>query len=266
MGERVSRAFERAAEEERAAFIPYITAGDPSLGWTRSYLDALRDGGADIIELGVPFSDPVADGPVNQRAAERALASGTTLRGILDMVRGARAEGFKLPIVLFTYLNPLLRMGLGRFAEEAAKAGVDGVLAVDLPPEEAGEYRRALGAEGLDPVFLASPTTETDRLRLIGEASGGFVYYVSRLGVTGRKTETLDCIREDLERVRKEIRKPLAVGFGISEPEQARVLAAWADAVVVGSALVRRIEEASPEAAGAAIGQLAKEISGALKR
>ena len=241
----------------RCAFIPYITAGDPSLEWTDRFARALAGAGADVIELGVPFSDPVADGAVNQRAAERALAAGTTLPKILRRVAGLRRRGFATPIVLFTYYNPVLRMGLRAFARAAAEAGVQGVLAVDLPPEEASDYRASLGRAGVETVFLAAPTTSAARLRLIDEAATGFVYYVSRLGVTGERRSLSRALRGDIKRLRRFVKNPIAVGFGISTPEQARAAGAFADAVVVGSALVRCVQERPPRQAARSMKELA---------
>ncbi|MGE0435212.1 MAG: tryptophan synthase subunit alpha [Planctomycetota bacterium] len=251
----------------RAAFIPYITAGDPSLAQTAVYLRQLAAAGADLIELGVPFSDPIADGVVNQQAAERALAAGTTLGGILDMVAALRADGFATPCIVFTYLNPLLRMGVDAFAERAAAAGVQGALVVDLPPEEADEFVPALHARGLDTVFLASPTTPPERLARVAAASSGFVYYVSRLGVTGERQALSDSLADEVSRVRAAVAPlPVAVGFGISTPEQAAAVAAHADGVVVGSALVKFLADAArdPAGAGERMAALARSIAGAL--
>jgi len=235
------------------ALVAYIVAGDPSLEATECYAAALSHGGVDIIELGVPFSDPLADGPVNQRASERALAAGTTLRGVLDCAARIRSAS-STPLVLFTYLNPLLQMGLVRFAEQARAAGVSGVLAVDLPPEEAGDYQAALAAQGLETVFLAAPTTPGPRLRTIAAASTGFVYYVSRTGVTGARAALSSSLAEELANVRAQVDKPFVVGFGISGPEHARELASRADGVVIGSALVERL------AAGGSVAERAAEL------
>lgn len=235
--------FARCRSERRAAFIPYLTAGDPDLGTTGELLRALVTAGADLIELGVPFSDPIADGPVNQRAAARALASGTTLARILDLVASVRVP-LGVPIVLFTYTNPLHARGYESFADQASSSGVDGVLCVDLPPEEAYETAiPALTAHGIDPVFLLAPTSTRKRIRLVDEASRGFVYYVSRTGVTGERSEVpLELIR-DVKRLRRRLSNPVAVGFGLSTPEQVSQVAKVADGVVVGSALVRVVED-----------------------
>ncbi len=236
-------AFARAAKEKRAAFIPYICAGDPTLEASESLIDALVAGGADIIELGVPFSDPIADGPVNQRAAFRALQHGTTLSDVLDLVGRKRPQA-EVPMVLFTYFNPIHRMGVETFADRAAEVGLDGVLCVDVPPEE-GERSLvpALRARSIDPVFLLAPTSTRERVKAAGASSGGFVYYVSRAGVTGERAELRDGLKAEVKRVRRQIKLPVAVGFGISTPDHVADVAKIADGVVVGSALVRLIEE-----------------------
>jgi tryptophan synthase alpha chain len=242
----IEAAFAACRKQKRAAFIPFLTAGDPDLTTTGPLLHALVAGGADIIELGVPFSDPIADGPVIQRAAGRALASGTHLTGILRLVARER-ESLGVPVVLFSYFNPILAHGVERFAEQAADSGVDGVLCVDLPPEEAGEYRDALHAGDVDTVFLAAPTTDRDRLKRIERASTGFVYYVSRTGVTGERNELPSELLREAKRLRRRLSLPLAVGFGISTPEQVGRVARVTDGVVVGSALVHFVEQHAEE-------------------
>jgi tryptophan synthase alpha chain len=239
----IDQVFERCAEEGRAAFIPFLMAGDPDLTTTPRLVEALAAGGADLIELGVPFSDPIADGPVNQRAATRALAAGTTLAGILEVVATAR-ESVTVPIVLFSYFNPIRARGVELFAEQAAASGVDGVLCVDLPPEEAEDsYLPALTKNDLDPIFLLAPTSTTERMKLVGQASRGFVYYVSRTGVTGERELLTKTLPKEVKRVRRKVDLPVAVGFGISTPEQVAAVGDIADGVVVGSALVRLVEE-----------------------
>jgi tryptophan synthase alpha chain len=239
---RIEEALAACRAEKRAAFIPYLTAGDPDLETTESLLPALVRGGADLIELGVPFSDPIADGPVNQRAATRALESGTTLTGILKMVAHRREE-LAVPVILFTYFNPILAHGVERFAEHAATSGVDGVLCVDLPPEEAEDlYLPALREAGVDPLFLLSPTSHRKRVKLVDRASSGFVYYVSRTGVTG-EGELPDDLARRLKKLRRKLDHRLVVGFGINTPQQVAALGAVSDGVVVGSALVRLVEE-----------------------
>jgi tryptophan synthase alpha chain len=239
---RIGERFARLRGEGRKGFVAFLTAGDPSLERTVESAVALASAGADVLELGVPFSDPIADGPVIQRASERARRRGVTLARVLEAVAAIRRRS-ELPIVLFTYLNPLHRFGLEAAARAAARAGADGVLVTDLPPEEAGTWLPAARAAGLDTVFLAAPTSGDDRLRRVAEASRGFVYAVSRTGVTGER----DALSEDavplVRRIKALTGEPVALGFGISTPEQAAAAAAAADAVVVGSALVRFLEE-----------------------
>ena len=247
------------------ALVAYVVAGDPSLGATEKFVTALAQAGADIIELGVPFSDPLADGPVNQRASERALRAGTTLRGVLGCVRRLRESGLQTPLVLFTYLNPVLQLGLGKFAIQARAAGVTGVLVVDMPPEEAAEYQRHLAANELETVFLAAPTTPSSRLPRIAAATTGFVYYVSRTGVTGVQAALSETLLDELAALRAQIEKPVVVGFGIATPEHARELAPYADGVVVGSALVQCIADSpDPEAAAGRVRDLLCGIKAAL--
>ena len=239
----IDEVFFKCSQEGRAAFIPFIMAGDPNLETTASCLEALAAGGADIVELGVPFSDPIADGPVNQRAAVRALEAGTKLSGILQLVARHR-DRLGVPVILYTYFNLIHARGVERFAEQAAASGVDGVLCVDLPPEE-GErgFIPALREQGVDTVFLLAPTSTRERIGKVAESSTGFVYYVSRTGVTGERTTLPDDLVRDVKRLRRRLDQPLAVGFGISTPEQVAAVGEIADAVVVGSALVRLIEE-----------------------
>jgi tryptophan synthase alpha chain len=248
---RIGRKFRALAEAGELGLIAYITAGDPSLEASAKIVLAAAEAGADIIELGVPFSDPVADGPVIQRASERALRSGTTLAGVLELVRQLRTRT-DVALVLFSYFNPLLQMGLEKFAEAAASAGADGVLATDLTPEEAGEYRAALRPRGLDTVFLAAPTSTDDRLARIAEASTGFLYLVSRTGVTGTREVLPEGLPALARRVRKFTTLPIAVGFGISAPAHVSVLGGIADAAVVGSALMAEVERAASVDAAAA--------------
>jgi tryptophan synthase alpha chain len=223
--------------------VTFTTAGDPDLPRSAQILEALARGGADVLEVGVPFSDPLADGPVIQRATERALAAGSSLRASLRLVEEVR-QHIATPIVIFSYANPLLRMGIGRFAETAARAGVDGVLALDLPIEEAGEFRATLTAAGLDTIFLLSPTTSEARIRRAGELGSGFLYGISRLGVTGARDRVASGADMLVRRIREHTTLPIALGFGISRPEHVAEVAAYADAAVVGSALVSLIAEA----------------------
>jgi tryptophan synthase alpha chain len=244
---RIARAFAAARAERRCALIPYVTAGDPDLPRTRAIVRALGRAGADVVEIGVPFSDPIADGPVNQRAAERALRNGVTLRTCLDLA--AELRGGVPPIVLFTYYNPIHRMGPEAFARAAVASGVDGVLVTDLPPEEAGDLRAALRAGGVDLIFLLSPTSSQERIDLVCREASGFIYLISRAGVTGVREDVPGELDGRVQAVRRATALPIAVGFGIGHPEQAGTIAAYSDGVVVGSVLVRLIEEnaASPD-------------------
>jgi len=246
-GTRISGLFDRCKAENRKAFIAYVTAGDPSPGVTASLVLALERGGADLIELGVPFSDPIADGPVIQRASDRALRAGMTMRKILEIVREIRRTS-EIPILLFSYLNPLLRCGFDALAKHWAEAGVDGVLMTDLCIEEAEDAVRRVRAQGLDTVFLAAPTSTDQRLRRVAEQSSGFIYLVSRTGITGEQASLSSSAASLTEKMRTLTSLPIAVGFGISTPEQVRVVGAIADGVVVGSAIVRFIEEHATDA------------------
>ena len=239
---RLDETFARLRAEHRTGLVAYVTAGDPDLARSAEVIRAVDRGGADVIELGVPFSDPLADGPVIQRATERALAAGTTLAKVLDLAAGLRAD-VAAPLVLFTYANPMVRMGITAFARRAREAGIDGVLVLDLPPEEAGEARAAFVAEGLDTIFLLSPTTSVARIRRAAELGGGFLYGISRLGVTGARADVADSAESLAARVRAETSRPLALGFGFSRPEHIRAVGQWADAAVVGSALVQVVAD-----------------------
>jgi tryptophan synthase alpha chain len=240
---RLAETFARIRAEAKPGLVTYITAGDPDLSRTRGVLSALDRAGADVIEVGVPFSDPLADGPVIQRATERALASGTTLSGVLNLVGEARAD-IRAPVVIFSYANPILRLGAERFADRAREAGVDGVLVLDLPIEEAEEFRNMLRARGIDTILLLSPTTSDDRLRQAATLGSGFLYAISRLGVTGARDRVAEGAREMVERIRRVSTLPVALGFGISKPEHVRDVGQWADAAVVGSGLVSVMAEA----------------------
>jgi tryptophan synthase alpha chain len=241
---RLDAAFSRIrAAGNGPGLVTYITAGDPDLGRTEGILLALDRAGADVLEVGVPFSDPLADGPVIQRATERALASGTTLRGVLAMVGRLRGK-LRAPIVLFSYANPILRFGEERFADLARDAGVEGVLVLDLPIEEAGDFRVALGSRGIDTILLLSPTTTDGRLRQAVALGSGFLYAISRLGVTGAREAVADGAEEMVRRIRAVTSLPVALGFGISTPEHVREVGRWADAAVVGSGLVKIIADA----------------------
>jgi tryptophan synthase alpha chain len=237
---RLRDAFRAADREKRAAFVPYVTAGDPNLERTIDIVYALARAGADVLELGLPFSDPIADGPTNQRAAERALASGTTLAGVLATITVLRQD-VDLPIVLFTYANPVIRYGLESFAADAAEAGVDGVLFTDVPAEEMAPFEEVLSPAGLDLIMLVTPTSGRKRMKAAAHFGGGFLYLVSRTGVTGARQELDAELDRNIKTAHKASRLPVAVGFGISTPEQVARVAAKADGVVVGSAIVSRI-------------------------
>ncbi|WAC71886.1 tryptophan synthase subunit alpha [Roseateles sp. SL47] len=239
---RIQSTFERLRAQGRKALIPYITAGDPYADVTVELMLALARAGADVIELGIPFSDPMADGPVIQRASERALAKGISLRHVLAMVREFRTQDANTPIVLMGYANPIERMGPQNFVSEAKAAGVDGVLVVDYPPEESDAFAGALKAAGLDPIFLLAPTSTDDRVRRIGELASGYVYYVSLKGVTGAGHLDTSAVADAMPRLRAHVKIPLGVGFGIRDGQTAAAVARVSDAVVIGSALVQLIE------------------------
>jgi len=248
---RIGKRFAELSRAGEMGLVAYITAGDPTLDATKQIVLSAAETGADVIELGVPFSDPLADGPTIQRASERALRAGATLAGVLDLVSAIRRES-QVPLLLFSYYNPILQMGLAKFSERAAAAGADGALITDLTPEEAGEYRGALHARGLDTVFLAAPTTTANRFAAIAEASSGFLYLVSRTGVTGAREGLPEDLPALVRRARQATSLPLAIGFGISLPGHISVLGGLADAAVVGSALMEEIERAKTPADAAA--------------
>ncbi|NRA64621.1 MAG: tryptophan synthase subunit alpha [Pseudobacteriovorax sp.] len=262
---RIDDLFEELKEKHKKAFVAYITAGDPNLEKTKEFCRTLASSGVDLIELGVPFSDPLADGPTNQAAAERALASGTDLIKILDTVKELRESGFSTPIVLFSYLNPIFNMGYETFAKRCKLSGVDGVLVLDLPIEEAEAYTEVIHSQDLDTVFLAAPTTTSDRLSLISEKTKGFLYYVSRTGVTGAQATVSDTLESEVENLRGIVGKPIVIGFGISNPDQAKQVSQMGDGIVIGSALVKLIEKGSvSEATTDALSSFARGISDVL--
>jgi tryptophan synthase alpha chain len=238
---RIGKLFENLKRDGRKGLIAYLTAGDPSPARTPELVEALVRGGADLVELGVPFSDPVADGPVIQRAGERALKAGTTLHKVLEIAREIRKRS-EVPLLLFTYLNPVVRYGLDRLAKDAAESGIDGCLLIDASVEEAHEYVGAMHKHGLDTVFLAAPTSTERRMKLVAQYSTGFIYLVSRTGVTGERESLSAAVAPLVRAMRAVTDLPLAVGFGVSRPEHVAELGALVDAVVVGSALVRVIE------------------------
>lgn len=239
---RIQNVFARLGAEQRTALIPYIAAGDPSPALTLPLMHALVAGGADVIELGVPFSDPMADGPTIQRAAERALKHGVSLRDVLGMVAEFRTTNRDTPIVLMGYANPIEAFGAERFVAEAALAGVDGVLVVDYPPEEAAEFARSLKAAGLDPIFLLAPTSTDERMASVAEMGSGYAYYVSLKGVTGAGHLNIDDVVSRLPNLKQRLGMPVGVGFGIRDAASARAIGAAADAVVVGSRIIEEIE------------------------
>ena len=262
---RIAARFAELSSSGEMGIVAYITAGDPSLEASEKIMLAAAEAGADVIELGVPFSDPVADGPVIQRASDRALRSGTTLAGVLELVTRLRRKT-QVPLVLFSYFNPILQMGLERFADAAARAGADGVLVTDLTPEEATEYRAVLQSRGLDTIFLAAPTSTDARLAQISAATTGFLYLVSRTGVTGTRDALPAELPALVRRTRKFAALPIAVGFGISLPTHVTVLGGIADAAVVGSALMAAVEKAaSPEAAATAVADLVRGLKSAAR-
>jgi tryptophan synthase alpha chain len=250
---RISQRFGELRESGELGIIAYITAGDPSLDATHKFVLALAEAGADVIELGIPFSDPLADGPTIQRASERALKAGTTLAGVIDLVARIR-QSSQVPLVLFGYYNPIFQMGLEKFAAAASSAGADGVLVTDLTPEESVDYRRILAAHHLDTVFLGAPTSTDERLSTIAAVTSGFLYLISRTGVTGAKDSLPDDLPALLRRARAITTIPIALGFGISLPGHVSLLGGLADAAVIGSALVSEIENAkSVDAAATAL-------------
>src|SRR5213595_1570312 len=273
---RISKRFAELRASGELGIVTYITAGDPTIDATLKFVLALAEAGADVIELGVPFSDPLADGPTIQRASERALKAGTTLAGVLELVRRIRQSGSpfsEVPLVLFSYYNPILQMGLEKFASAAASAGADGALATDLTPEESEEYRRILATHRLDTIFLGAPTSTDERLAKIAACSSGFLYLISRTGVTGAKDALPDDLPALLRRARAATQLPIAVGFGISLPGHVSVLGGLADAAVVGSALVAEIEKATKtgpsgsaiDAAGSALAEKVRSLKEAAR-
>lgn len=257
---RIQQAFERLNGEGRKALIPFITAGDPDAALTLPLMHTLVEAGADVIELGVPFSDPMADGPTIQRASERALAKGMTLRKVLALVVEFRKTDSKTPVVLMGYANPIEAMGLEKFSAAAAQAGVDGVLVVDYPPEEAETFGRVMKANGMDPIFLIAPTSSAERIGQVAKIASGYVYYVSLAGVTGSGALNVDAVAEKLPAIREKTGLPVGVGFGIRDAATAARIAAFADAVVVGSRIIEEIEKSTAEGACANVKALVADI------
>jgi tryptophan synthase alpha chain len=259
---RIDQRFSALRALRQKGFVAYIAAGDPTLKATAAVALELQRVGVDVLELGVPFSDPLADGVVNQLAAERALRSGTTLPGVLKMLAGLRCKGFQLPVVLYIYFNLVHHYGVKKFAEDAATAGVDGLLALDLPPEEAAGFEQAIRQAGLHPIYLVAPTTPEVRIRQIARHASGFIYYVSREGVTGMQKKLSGSIHSMTGTIRKHTKLPIAIGFGISNPKQARAAAAEADAVVVGSAIVNHIAKHRGEDIARFVAPMVKAVKG----
>jgi tryptophan synthase alpha chain len=261
---RIQARFENLRKAGRKALIPYITAGDPTPALTVPLMHALIDAGADILELGVPFSDPMADGPVIQRSGERALKHGVGLHRVLDMVRDFRHQNSQSPLVLMGYANPIEAMGVEKFVAEAKAAGVDGVIVVDYPPEECASFAALCRQNGIDPVFLLAPTSTERRIQEVARVGSGFLYYVSLRGVTGAGHLDLDDVAARLPHIRAATRLPVGVGFGIRDAESARRVAQAADAVVIGSRIIQEIESAGPEQAVARVQAFLRPIRQAL--
>jgi len=263
---RITRRFDELRHAGELGLVAYVTAGDPTLEATERIVLSLAEAGADVVELGVPFSDPIADGPTIQRASDRALRSGTTLAGVLGLIQTLRRKT-EVPLVLFGYFNPVLQMGVEKFADTAARAGADGVLITDLTPEEAGQYRQTVQARGLDTIFLAAPTSTDVRLERIAGSSSGFLYLISRTGVTGARETLPEDLPALVRRARGVTSLPIAVGFGISLPGHVSILGGLADAAVVGSALVEDIERAaSVDAAATAVAERMRSLKQAARR
>lgn len=263
--------FDDLRRQGQKALIAFITAGDPDFPATERIIYALEESGADIIELGIPFSDPMADGPTIQASYERALSSGATLEGVLRLVKNVRKKS-RIPIVLFGYYNPILSCGLKKFAHNAKAAGADGVLVVDLPPEEADDFKRELDKEGLDLIFLLTPTSDAGRMRLVSRRASGFIYFVSVTGVTGARAALSRGVAAHVKKIKKDYTDlPVGVGFGISTPRQAREVACYADAVVVGSAIINIISRHRDAAGKSAqetarmLGEVSRFVSGLKK-
>jgi tryptophan synthase alpha chain len=261
---RIAATFAALASQRRKALIPYVTAGDPFADATVDIMLAMAEAGADVIELGVPFSDPMADGPVIQKAAERALARGIGMTQVLAMVRGFRASNRTTPVVLMGYANPVERYGVARFVADARDAGVDGVLVVDYPPEECEAFALTLRESGLDPIFLLAPTSTEQRIKEVGRIASGYVYYVSLKGVTGAGHLDVGAVAEMVPRIKAHVQVPVGVGFGIRDAATAKVVAAVSDAVVIGSALVQLLEPCKRDTVAAAAGGFIATIRSAL--
>ena len=263
---RIKNTFAALQAQGRKGLIPFITAGDPDPARTVELMHALAAGGSDVIELGVPFSDPMADGPVIQRSSERALARGVSLRQVLQNVRTFRETNTTTPVVLMGYANPIERMGIDAFAAAAREADIDGVLVVDYPPEESVEFAETMRAQQIDPIFLLAPTSTAERIAAVGKIASGYVYYVSLKGVTGAGNLDIDSIAAMIPEIRKSVPLPVGVGFGIRDAQTACAVAAVSDAVVIGSRLVQLLEQAAPEAAAGELREFVAGIRQALDR
>jgi len=256
---RIEKVFKELKKKNKKAFIPYIMAGDPSLESTMDTILMFERCGADIVELGVPFTDPLADGPTIQRAAERALKEGVTLKKVLTCVKELRTHS-AIPLLLMTYYNPVFKYGESEFLHDAVSSGIDGVIIPDLPPEEAGELLKGARREGFATIFLLAPTSTEDRVKKVGRASKGYIYYVSMTGITGSRLSLEDSFSESVRSIQRTTGKPVVVGFGISTTEEARIVSAISDGVIVGSAIVRRLHD-SPESLESFILDLRRAIS-----
>ena len=261
---RIAKTFAQLASEKRKALIPFITAGDPSPKLTVPLMHAMVDAGVDIIELGVPFSDPMADGPVIQRSSERALKFGVGLHDVLSYVNEFRKTNQATPVVLMGYANPIERMGMKVFAERAAGAGVDGVLVVDYPPEESHELVEIMDSAGIDVIFLLSPTSSPERIRLVSDVARGYIYYVSLKGVTGAGNIDTGDVESMIAKIKAQTNLPVGVGFGIRDGETARRIAGFADAVVIGSRIIQEMEASTPDTTVGRVHDLLKSIRGAM--
>ena len=261
---RIAATFDALRRQQRKALIPYITAGDPFADATPEIMRAMAAAGADVIEIGVPFSDPMADGPVIQRAGERALARGIGMPQVLEMVRGFRAQNDSVPVVLMGYANPVERYGSDRFAADASAAGVDGVLTVDYPPEECEAFAATLRRNRIDPIFLLAPTSTEQRMRDVARIASGYVYYVSLKGITGAGHLDIAAVARMLPRIKAHVKLPVGVGFGIRDAQTAKAVAAVADAVVIGSALVQLLEKSTRDEVAAAAGNFIAGVRAAL--
>jgi tryptophan synthase alpha chain len=261
---RIQSTFAALAAQGKKGLIPFMTAGDPDLARTVEFMHALAKGGADVIELGVPFSDPMADGPVIQQSSERALAKGVSLKHVLADVRRFRETNDKTPVVLMGYANPIERMGIDAFAAAAKEAGVDGVLVVDYPPEESANFAEKMKAAAIDPIFLLAPTSTDQRIAEVGKIASGYVYYVSLKGVTGAANLDVLSIAGKIPAIKSRVPLPVGVGFGIRDAQSARAVAEVSDAVVIGSRIVQLLQEASPEAAAGKLEDFISEIRSAI--